>query len=286
MIVVTAAWAAALLSRTPDYLPGLGTVLVVVGIAAALTLAVLRYGPSASPRIAVAAAAVAAAVVLAGPTSYALASIGTDYSGGDPKAGPGENGRPAAAAPGSDDRPQGQAPFDAPGDMPADRPGIPPADRPLPPNGYTVDGRPPPDQALNEPPIDASQDGGGPALPATTVRAPIAQNGLVDYLLEHRGDETWMVAAVSANLAAPLILETGEPVMAMGGFSGGDPTPTSEDLAQYLESGQLRFVLLTEGNRNTQQWERVTTALCDVVDPAEYGGAGQFTLHDCAGAAS
>jgi 4-amino-4-deoxy-L-arabinose transferase-like glycosyltransferase len=258
-IVVTAAWAAALLSRTPDYLPGLGTVLVVLGLAAALTLAVLRYGPSASPRIAMAAATVAAAVALAGPASYALASIGTDYSGGDPKAGPGENGRPAAAAPGTDDRPQ-----DGPrgGDLPP---------RPL-----------PPDQALDEGPLPGAD---GPLPGGDGARDPITRNGIVDYLLEHRGDETWMVAAVSANLAAPLILETGEPVMAMGGFSGGDPTPTSEELAQYIASGELRFVLLT-GDRNTQQWERVATALCGVVDAAEYGGAGQMTLYDCVGSAS
>jgi len=285
-VLVTAVWSGVVLARTPDYLPGLGTVLVVLGIAAALTLLVLRYGPAASPRMAVAAAAVAAAVVLTGPAAYALSSIGTDYSGGDPKAGPGENGRSAAAAPGPDDRPQDGAPLDAPGDRPADRPGLPPTGRPLPPAGYTFDGRPPPDQALNEPPIDDSQDGGGPAPPGTTARAPISRDGLIDYLLEHRGDETWMVAAVSANLAAPLILETGEAVMAMGGFSGGDPTPTAAELAEYIETGEVRFVLLTEGNRNTQQWEQVTTALCEVVDPVNYGGAGQMTLYDCAGAAS
>ena len=42
-------------------------------------------------------------------------------------------------------------------------------------------------------------------------------------------------------------LATGQPVMAMGGFSGSDPTPTLAQLQSYVASGQLRFVLLNGG---------------------------------------
>jgi hypothetical protein len=44
--------------------------------------------------------------------------------------------------------------------------------------------------------------------------------------------------------AAPIILDTKLPVVAMGGFSGGDPAPTAEGLAELVESGRLRFVML------------------------------------------
>jgi len=44
-----------------------------------------------------------------------------------------------------------------------------------------------------------------------------------------------------------LELTSGEPVMAMGGFSGSDPAPTLEQLQEYVRSGTLRFVLIAGG---------------------------------------
>ncbi len=51
----------------------------------------------------------------------------------------------------------------------------------------------------------------------------------------------------TASEAGSIELATGLPVMAMGGFSGGDPAPTLEQLRAYAESGQLRFVLIGNG---------------------------------------
>jgi len=70
---------------------------------------------------------------------------------------------------------------------------------------------------------------------------------LVDYLVANRGTATWLVAVSSANAAGPLQLTTGVPVMAMGGFMGGDPAPTLAQIQAYVHSGQLRFVLLGGG---------------------------------------
>ncbi|MDQ3871841.1 MAG: hypothetical protein M3301_09545 [Chloroflexota bacterium] len=47
-----------------------------------------------------------------------------------------------------------------------------------------------------------------------------------------------------ANEAASIQLATRLPVMAMGGFSGGDPAPTLQQLKYYVASGQLRYVLI------------------------------------------
>ena len=44
-------------------------------------------------------------------------------------------------------------------------------------------------------------------------------------------------------MAAPIIIETGEPVMAMGGFHGLDPILTPEKLAQLVATNQVRFVM-------------------------------------------
>jgi 4-amino-4-deoxy-L-arabinose transferase-like glycosyltransferase len=67
---------------------------------------------------------------------------------------------------------------------------------------------------------------------------------LVLYLNAHYRDERFLLATLSAQQAAPLILATGKPVMAMGGFSGADPILTPDRLNQLVQQHQLRFVLI------------------------------------------
>src|SRR5207247_10433405 len=69
-------------------------------------------------------------------------------------------------------------------------------------------------------------------------------SALIDYLVANRGSATWIVAVSGANEAGTIELQTGLPVMAMGGFNGGDPAPTLAQLQAYVASGQLRYVLI------------------------------------------
>ncbi|MFL6662751.1 MAG: hypothetical protein ACJ8G7_11260, partial [Rhizobacter sp.] len=54
----------------------------------------------------------------------------------------------------------------------------------------------------------------------------------------------FLLAVPNATQAAPMIVRTGEPVMAMGGYLGRDPIVTPADLEGMAEHGELRFVLL------------------------------------------
>lgn len=72
-----------------------------------------------------------------------------------------------------------------------------------------------------------------------------ADNQLVDYLTTQRHGEKYLAATLNANSAAPLILTTGEPVMALGGFSGGDTILTAEQLAATVGASEVRFFLLS-----------------------------------------
>ncbi len=87
-------------------------------------------------------------------------------------------------------------------------------------------------------------DGGvgrGPRLGQTSF----PQNDkLVAYLLSERAGEKYLAATLNANTAAPLILATGEPVMALGGFSGSDAILTTEELAEKVAAGEVRFFLV------------------------------------------
>jgi 4-amino-4-deoxy-L-arabinose transferase-like glycosyltransferase len=282
----TAAWAGVLLARTSDFASGLGTAVVAVGLAAGGALALLRPASRSRPRVAVAAAAAGLVVLLAGPAVYAVDTLGSSVGGGDPKAGPDVAEQPAPMAAG----PVGT------GDAgPVDRlPDAAAYDRP--PLGGRADiGRYPLGPADAAPPTEGIDDRTRyPGLPPDggPGGAAALQGALVDYLVANHDDETWLVAVETAHISAPLILETGEAVMTMGGFSGGDPAPDETELAGLVAAGELRYVLLTQG-RNIglggpapSPWERWVPEHCALVDPAEYGPAtvGGAALYDCSAA--
>jgi len=75
---------------------------------------------------------------------------------------------------------------------------------------------------------------------------------LLAYVQQNRGDAHYLLATQTAPVAAPLILGTGAPVMAVGGYSGTDPILTPNALATLVRAGEVRFFLLREGGRGTR----------------------------------
>jgi 4-amino-4-deoxy-L-arabinose transferase-like glycosyltransferase len=67
---------------------------------------------------------------------------------------------------------------------------------------------------------------------------------LVGFLEANRKGERYLMATSTAQLAAPIIIGTGQPVMARGGFHGLDPALTPETLARMVEAKQVRFVMI------------------------------------------
>ena len=128
-------------------------------------------------------------------------------------------------------------------------------------------------------------DGGG-------IGGNSSDSALLNYLIANKGSAKWIVAISSSQEAGSIELATGQPVMAMGGFTGSDPTPTLDQLKSYIASGQLRFVLTGNGFGGGfgggQGGDDITTQRTDWVDsacqPVTY--AGTALLYDCAGAAS
>ncbi|MEV0611873.1 glycosyltransferase family 39 protein [Nonomuraea sp. NPDC050404] len=105
---------------------------------------------------------------------------------------------------------------------------------------------------------------------------------LIGYLRRNRGDARWLVAVSAAQQAAGIILSTGEPVIAMGGFTGQDPAMTVAKLREHIKNGELRHILLNAsatgpaGPRKgaisaVAEWVRQNGTL---IDAGEYGGSG------------
>ncbi len=79
---------------------------------------------------------------------------------------------------------------------------------------------------------------------ARDARREAARRKLLDFLIANRGSARYLAAVPNAVVAAPLIVATGLPVMAMGGYLGDDPILTPASLQRLVADGQVRFVML------------------------------------------
>jgi 4-amino-4-deoxy-L-arabinose transferase-like glycosyltransferase len=75
-----------------------------------------------------------------------------------------------------------------------------------------------------------------------------ANPALMAYLQTHRGDAKYLVATANARSASPIILNTDEPdpVITFGGFAGRDPVLGTDQLANLIDKGAVRFFLMQE----------------------------------------
>lgn len=67
---------------------------------------------------------------------------------------------------------------------------------------------------------------------------------LIEFLEKNNTGEKYLVAVPSAGEAEPIILATGKPVMAVGGFSGNDKTLTVAKLQQMVKSGEIKYFMV------------------------------------------
>ncbi|KOU60605.1 glycosyl transferase [Streptomyces sp. MMG1533] len=251
-VVAGAAWGYVLLNRTPDYLPWLKWLVLVGGLVAALGLIfVARLGR----QLALAAAALGIVASLAGPAAYTLSTVNSAHTGSIPTAGPagasmmgGRGGGPGGGGgmgggmPGGgqnqqngNGNTQGNGfPGGGTGGMGGGMPGG--GQNQQNGNGTTQG---------NGAPGGQTGDGGGMGgggmgglLNGATVTDEAKK------LLETDADQyTWAAAAIGAQNAASYQLATGEPVMAIGGFNGTDPSPTLAQFKKYVEDGKIHYFI-------------------------------------------
>ena len=78
--------------------------------------------------------------------------------------------------------------------------------------------------------------------------APVAFGGvdprLLHYLEANRGSSPYLMATLAAMSAAPYMLASDRPAMALGGFMGGDRIVDPDRLATIVARGDVRFFLL------------------------------------------
>jgi hypothetical protein len=96
---------------------------------------------------------------------------------------------------------------------------------------------------------------------------------LISYLEKNRDGATWLLAVPSAQTASSIIIQTGQAVIAMGGFTGSDPAMTVTKLQAYVRAGKLHYVMTGGGGpggggSSVTSW---VSTNCTAVKPATYG---------------
>ncbi len=272
--LVTTGWAFVVLGRSPEWNPWLRWVVLAIGLVAAAGLVLgRRYGA----RVLTASAALALVAALAGPTSWTVQTVVTPHTGGAVTTGPSVVGDAAAlgggrggvatgpgvaggaqdgAAGASDDAAGGTLPGGAlPGDtLPGDTlPGGALPGNTLPGGalpGDTLPGGDLPDADLAAGDLRGA-DGGRPGSTGTqgAVGAQPGQSSaeaseaVLALLLQDADSFTWVAATTGAENAASYQLPTERSVMPIGGFNGGDPSPTLEQFQAYVADGEIHYYI-------------------------------------------
>lgn len=214
-VMATTAMAFVLLSRSDDFVPWLRWVVFPVGMLAALAVAGIGWMPR---RWAITVATLAIVAGLTGPAAYALETASTGHTGSIPTAGPSTS----SGFGGGGGRPGGGGGFGGQGGPPS--------------QGQTQGQTGGSTQSQGRPTGGGGGMGGllGSSEPSTELQ---------ELLTADADDYTWVAAAVGSNNAAGYQLATEEPVMAIGGFNGSDPSPTLEEFQAYVAAGEIHYFI-------------------------------------------
>ena len=263
-IAGSAAWAFVLLDRATGVYASLRWPVLVVGLLAAAALLVANR----LPRLAAnAVLAVALAGAATGPAAYTLNTVATPHTGSIVTAGPvrSENG-PGGGTRGGFGRQAGQARQD-------DQAG---RDSQLGRGTFPGGGTPPQGQAGGTQAGGTRTGGfGGPGGSGT------ASTELVRLLQDGAGTYRWAAATTGSQTAATYQLASEQPVMAIGGFTGGDPSPTLAQFQAYVAAGDIHYYVAgggMGGGRGDGPSAQISTWVTQHYTARTVGGATVYDL--------
>ncbi|MFJ9039898.1 ArnT family glycosyltransferase [Streptomyces sp. NPDC102406] len=310
-VAATAVWAFVLLGRVPDYLSWLRWTVLVGGLVAGLGLVLVRR---LGRRLALGAAGLGLVAALAAPTAYTLSTLDTGHTGSIVTAGPagasmmgggprGGDGARGGGPGGGTQPPTGQGRqgggFPGGGTPGQNQPNQ--QNQPIQPNQQNQPIQPNQQNQPNQPnrqnqgAVNPRQKGGMPAG-AGEGGAGGGMGGLLNgaqvgseakKLLEKDADSyTWVAAAIGSQNQASYQLATGEPVMAVGGFNGTDPSPTLAQFKQYVADGKIHYFIGSgsgggmggPGASGSGSSAKITSWVADTFEKVTVGGATFYDL--------
>jgi 4-amino-4-deoxy-L-arabinose transferase-like glycosyltransferase len=266
-ILATAGWSFVLLGWSPQWYPALRWAILAAGILAAVGIAAT---PRARRLLGAGIAGLGIAAVIAGPAAYAVDTASTPHSGSIPSAGPavqgggfgpggaggfgGFGGRGGAAARGGfggfgGARGAGGFPGGAPGGGGGFGGfGRGPGGSVTIPKGLTLPNGTKLPSSITVPGSVVRRfaggfGGGGGGAAGGLLNSSTPGKALVALLESGASHYTWVAATTGADSAAGYQLATDDPVMAIGGFNGTDPSPTLAQFERYVADGRIHYYI-------------------------------------------
>ncbi|MGW8874305.1 ArnT family glycosyltransferase [Streptomyces mirabilis] len=246
-VAASAAWAIVLLQRVSGSGTRYTVAEIVVGVAGTVAVLGLLAGRFTRREGLIGFAALAAVVaLLAGPAAYSVSAATSATNGTNPTAGPstgggmgGMGGGPGGASGSSRTSGTGGRSMGAP---PSDG-GSAPSGTDTRPSGSETE-----DSGTGSDRTGGGQAGGGQMGGGGTQ----VSSAMITYLKKHQDGATWLLAVATDQTASSIILESGQPVISMGGWSGSDNAMTLAKLKSLVKSGKLHYIIVnSDGGQGT-----------------------------------
>ncbi|MEU9439171.1 glycosyltransferase family 39 protein [Streptomyces sp. NPDC048252] len=285
-VAASSVWAVVLLQRVS----GSGTLYtvaeVVAGVAGAASVIGLLVARFTKRQRLIGVAALAAVVaLLAGPAAYSASAATSSTNGTNPTAGPSTGGMGGMGGGG------GQRPSGAGGG-----PGTNSGDVPSGSGDGQETGQPPSNSG------DSTDDGGstgsGTAESGTTESGTSesgsaegrtaggmgggtqVSSAMITYLKKNQDGASWLVAVATDQTASSIILESGEPVISMGGWSGSDNAMTLAKLKSLVKAGKLHYIVVGDSGQGSSNSEISTWVKANGTAVSDYSGLYRLDASD------
>jgi 4-amino-4-deoxy-L-arabinose transferase-like glycosyltransferase len=82
---------------------------------------------------------------------------------------------------------------------------------------------------------------------------------LLDYLELHTQNTYYLMAVPSSMQGADYVLATGRPVLYLGGFMGQDQVLTTDELAQMVQQGDLRYIYWNSSSQGSGNQSNISS---------------------------
>ncbi|MDX3803798.1 ArnT family glycosyltransferase, partial [Streptomyces sp. AK04-3B] len=105
-------------------------------------------------------------------------------------------------------------------------------------------------------------------------------SAMITYLKKNQDGATWLVAVATDQTASSIILESGEPVISMGGWSGSDDAMTLAKLKSLVKTGRLHYIVISDSGRGSANSEISTWVKANGTAVSDYSGLYRLDASD------
>ncbi|WP_109001161.1 ArnT family glycosyltransferase [Streptomyces rishiriensis] len=105
-------------------------------------------------------------------------------------------------------------------------------------------------------------------------------SAMITFLMKNQDGATWLVAVATDQTASSIILESGQPVISMGGWSGSDNAMTLAKLKSLVTAGKLHYVVIDDSGQGSADSGISTWVKANGTAVSDYSGLYRLDASD------